>query len=142
MTLAQLPHGQWAILSATAVITGDLRKLPSVLRNQIVGVELGVAAAVALVPFLTFSEAVYGIMMVCAALAAVAFSRTVVSGAFKAFFAVMIALAMGSGTRLGYERVEDVVAGAPTGVAASPIVPPAMAFVRRRLAGQPAGRIS
>ncbi|MCW5738479.1 MAG: FUSC family protein [Enhydrobacter sp.] len=142
VTLAQLPHGQWAILSATAVITGDLRKLPSVLRDQIVGVVLGVAAAVALVPFLTFSEAIYGMMMVGAALAAIAFSRTVVSGAFKAFFAVMIALAMGSGTRLGYERVEDVVAGVLTGVAVSLIVPPAMAFVRRRLVGQPTRKVA
>lgn len=142
VTLVQLPHGQWAILSATAVITGDLRKLPSVLRDQIFGVVLGVAAAVALVPFLTFSEAVYGLMMVGAALAAIAFSRTVVSGASKAFFAVLIAQAMGSGTRLGYERVEDVVAGALTGVAVSLIVPPAMSFVRRRLTGRPTRRTS
>jgi uncharacterized membrane protein YccC len=137
VTFAQLPHGQWAILSATAVITGDLRKLPAVLRDQLVGVVLGVGAAVALVPFLTFSEAIYGIMMVGAALAAVAFSRTIVSSVAKAFFAVLIAQAMGSGTRLGYERVEDVVAGALTGVAVSVIVPSAVALFRRRRTSPP-----
>lgn len=133
VTAVHLPHGQWAILSATAVITGDLRKLPLVLRDQIAGVVLGVAVAVMLIPFLEFSEAVYGLMMVGAALTAVAFSRVIVSAAAKALFAVLIAQAMGSGTRLGYERVEGVVAGAVTGMAVSLAIPSIVSFVRRRL---------
>lgn len=132
--LAHMQQNQWAIMAATLVITPDLHKIRATLQDQVFGFGIGAIAGLSLMPFVTFSETVYGALVVMAALTVVAFNRVIFTYVVHGFFAVMIAQALGQGTRLGYLRVENLTAGALTGVAVALVVPHLFGAFKRVIA--------
>ncbi len=112
-----IDHGQWVIWSAASVVTGDAasarRKLADRLMGAVLGVPVGVVAALMLPHFAVVpNAAAFGAMLTL-----VAFRRYPVGFAFRCGFAAIVLVDTGQSTLSAAARVENVVMGGLIGLA-------------------------
>lgn len=133
ISITHYERGEWAIISAATVVTGDALSSRSKVVEQFLGVLVGVGIALMLYPLVPQMELIYTLGVLGGGLSSVAFSRYVSSFAFKCFFVVLAAEGLGFGLTTSVARVETVAIGGMVGLAVSLAVPPLTAWLKGTL---------
>ncbi|KAB2856013.1 MAG: FUSC family protein, partial [Sphingopyxis terrae] len=134
ISTTQLAHGEWAIISAAAVVTGELHSVGARIRDRLIGVTLGALLGLAAQTHVPQDQTTYAVAVLGLGLSSVAFTRYAVAFASRCFFVVISAAALGQGPASGLERVETVIAGGAIGLVVSLAVPAAIRHLRPAMA--------